>query len=468
MILPRGAHTGFQDFQPQLFAERTHFDHQTAGQPRAHAIVEAFEVGGCPIGRNHDLTAGIDQRIERVAELGLGRLALEKLQIVDHQHVDAAQRLLERERRLGAQRRDEPVHELLGREVEHLAVGALVAGPGDGLEQVGLAETDAGMDVERIEHHRLATARRRHLFRRGMRQRVGAADDEAFECQPQVERRTAERVVPAGNRRISRAQVADVEPRQARIAAGVRELRLLGLGLHGADDRAADVDVDLLNLGRLLLPASKNPVDVVRLNPALEEARGHREPRRDVFDAFQFHAGEPALEHVLTDFSAETLLHSPPALLIRVGHFIFALVSDVELELGETATALQAAQTVTRLRTQNSVLNLAEGANRLVGPENDASCARGSATRRIRSEPSGGPSVRVHRVNLQIRVSCRSKAPIGHNAPPFHREQIRNRTVQIALLKYLRPLPRRHATSPLVSHHQTKKDCIKLCRTLRA
>jgi hypothetical protein len=33
------------------------------------------------------------------------------------------------------------------------------------------------------------------------------------------------------------------------------------------------------------------------------------------------------------------------------------------MELGETATALQAAQTVTRLRTQNSVLNLAEGAN---------------------------------------------------------------------------------------------------------
>jgi hypothetical protein len=47
------------------------------------------------------------------------------------------------------------------------------------------------------------------------------------------------------------------------------------------------------------------------------------------------------------------------------------------MELGETATALQAAQTVTRLRTQNSVLNLAEGANPLVGPENHATAREG-------------------------------------------------------------------------------------------
>jgi predicted RNA-binding protein YlxR (DUF448 family) len=36
------------------------------------------------------------------------------------------------------------------------------------------------------------------------------------------------------------------------------------------------------------------------------------------------------------------------------------------------------------------------------------------------------------------------------------------------VVEVLRPLPRRRATSPLVSHHQTKKDCIKLFRTIRA
>ena len=147
-----------------------------------------------------------------MAELGLGRLALQELQVVDHQHVDAAQRLLEGERGLGAQRRDEAVHELLGGEIEHLALGAVVAGPGDGLQQVRLAEADAGVDVERIEHHRLAAARHRHLLGGGVRQRVGAADHEGVEGQPQIERRAAERVVAGGHRRVGGAQFADVEP----------------------------------------------------------------------------------------------------------------------------------------------------------------------------------------------------------------------------------------------------------------
>ena len=61
-----------------------------------------------------------------------------------------------------------------------------------------LAEADAGMDVERVEHHRLAARRQRHLLGGGVRQRVGAADHEAVEGQPRIERRAAERVVPGG------------------------------------------------------------------------------------------------------------------------------------------------------------------------------------------------------------------------------------------------------------------------------
>ena len=89
-----------EDFEPQFFAERTHLDHETAGKARAHAIIEAFEIGRRTVGRDHDLAAGVDQRIQGMAELGLDILAGEELQIVDHQHVDAAQRFLEGERRL--------------------------------------------------------------------------------------------------------------------------------------------------------------------------------------------------------------------------------------------------------------------------------------------------------------------------------------------------------------------------------
>ena len=64
-----------EDFEPQFLAERTHLDHETAGKPRAHAIVEAFEIGRRTVGGDHDLAAGVDQRIERVAELGLDLLA---------------------------------------------------------------------------------------------------------------------------------------------------------------------------------------------------------------------------------------------------------------------------------------------------------------------------------------------------------------------------------------------------------
>ena len=45
------------------------------------------------------------------------------------------------------------------------------------------------------------------------------------------------------------------------------------------------------------------------------------------------------------------------------------------------------------------------------------SYARGSATRKIQSEPSGEPSVHVPCAGLQIHADCRSEAPISHNTP---------------------------------------------------
>ena len=94
MMRARRVDAVLQDFEPQFFAERTHLDHEAAGKPRTHAVVERFEIGRRTIGGDHDLTAGIDQRIQRVAEFRLHVLAGEELQVVDHQHVDAAQSFL--------------------------------------------------------------------------------------------------------------------------------------------------------------------------------------------------------------------------------------------------------------------------------------------------------------------------------------------------------------------------------------
>src|SRR5207244_7240998 len=132
------------------------------------------------------------QRVERMAELALRRLALEKLQVVDDEDVDAAQRLLEGERRLRLQCRYEAVHEFFGGEIEHLALADGISGPGDRLQQVGLAEAHAGMDVERVEHDRIAAPGGRDLLRRRVCQRVGTANRKAVDGEARVERRAAE------------------------------------------------------------------------------------------------------------------------------------------------------------------------------------------------------------------------------------------------------------------------------------
>ena len=53
---------------------------------------------------------------------------------------------------------------------------------------MGFAQTDPGMDIERVEHHRIAPAGAGDLFCRGMRQGVGAPEDESFEGEARVER----------------------------------------------------------------------------------------------------------------------------------------------------------------------------------------------------------------------------------------------------------------------------------------
>ena len=70
--------------------------------------------------------------------------------------------VLEGDRVARLQRADEMIHEALGGDEQHLALGmALADAPGDGVEQMGFAKARRRMNEQRIEAHRQARLRLR-------------------------------------------------------------------------------------------------------------------------------------------------------------------------------------------------------------------------------------------------------------------------------------------------------------------
>jgi hypothetical protein len=128
-----------EDADAQPLVERRDLDDETPGQAGPDSLVQVLEFGRRAIGRDHDLPARIDQRIQRVTEFLLDGPALDELHIVDHEQVDAAQALLERVRGLRLQRRHEPVHEAVCGKVDH-PPSALLSRLSDRMHQVGLAQ----------------------------------------------------------------------------------------------------------------------------------------------------------------------------------------------------------------------------------------------------------------------------------------------------------------------------------------
>ena len=83
---------------------------QAGLEARAQAVLERVEVARQAVGGQHDLRAGGVQRVEGVEELLLGPdLALEELDVVDEQDVDAAVGLLEGVHPAALDRADEVV-----------------------------------------------------------------------------------------------------------------------------------------------------------------------------------------------------------------------------------------------------------------------------------------------------------------------------------------------------------------------
>ena len=311
----------FEDLHPQRLVERHHLDAEAAGEPRAHALVERLEIGRRAVGGDHDLAAGIEQRVQRVAELVLERLALQELHVVDDQQIDRPHRLLEGDRGVRLQRGDEAVHEALGGQIDD-AAPLRRRGVRGRLEKMGLAEADRRMDVERAEGGRLSGAVFDHALRGGIGELIGAADQERSERQPTIERRTGERFAVHGGLLAQRAAArrrggSDARRRLAR--------RVDRLGLAGGDRRGgrrdrrahrrAQPDRDRCDAADLGFERGENAVAVMGLDPALEEARRHRELRAALLDRVELQPPEPRSEDILAEFGAQAPAAAPPALV---------------------------------------------------------------------------------------------------------------------------------------------------------
>ena len=167
---PVDLHLLAQDRDARLEVRRLDVGDQPPLEAAAQPLLERRDVARRPVGREHDLRAGLVQRVEGVEELLLeALLALEELDVVDEQDVVGAVALLEALDPLVAQRVDEVVDEGLARHVAHArAPGVLGDVLRDGLEQVRLAEPRAAVDEERV-------VRLRRRLGDGERGRVGEA-----------------------------------------------------------------------------------------------------------------------------------------------------------------------------------------------------------------------------------------------------------------------------------------------------
>ena len=138
-----------------------------------------------------------------MAELLLRRLALQELHVVDQEEIDLAQALLEGDAGLIADRGDEVEHEVLGRQIDDVALrSGHPRGLGDRMKKMRLAAADAGMEEERIVR-RVLRAVGDHARRR-QSDAVGRAFAEAVEGVAVVDgraaKRTGDRLRPAHRR----------------------------------------------------------------------------------------------------------------------------------------------------------------------------------------------------------------------------------------------------------------------------
>jgi hypothetical protein len=96
----------------------------------------------------------------------------------------------------------------------------------------------------------------------------------------------------------------------------------------GATHRRADGEVDPVHFRHLGLPARKNALGVVRLDPALEKPRRNRKMHTLLLDAFQVHSRKPARIDVFSDRRTQSALHARPTILFHICHCLTTFLKE--------------------------------------------------------------------------------------------------------------------------------------------
>ena len=153
---------------------------QPAGEPRDQLRPQLRQFGRRTVGGEDKLPAFAQERVDRVQQLDLrGPLAHEELQIVEHEHSNAAIFPPEAGQTAAAQRFEKLAGELLGREVDGRQTPVrLPCRRPNAFQQVGLA--DAGRAAEH-QRRQLAGLADDH-FGRGDGQPIGVAGDKRLEA----------------------------------------------------------------------------------------------------------------------------------------------------------------------------------------------------------------------------------------------------------------------------------------------
>ncbi len=141
-----------EDGVARLVAGRLKVDVQPALESASQAVGEVAELAHRPVAGEDHLLVRVVERVEGVEELLLRlRFLLQEVDVVDQQHVGVAVLRLELVRVLLADRLDELGGEVLRGHVDDLHVVHLVVDRvADGLDEVGLAESDAAVDEARV------------------------------------------------------------------------------------------------------------------------------------------------------------------------------------------------------------------------------------------------------------------------------------------------------------------------------
>ena len=149
-------------------------------EARDEAVFEVFDFAGRAVAGEDDLFVAFEQGVEGVEEFLLGlHLAGDELDVVNEEDIGLAEAFAEASERVRLNGVDVLVDEFLTGTVHHAGAGFDLAHPGaDGLHEVGLAESAAAEDEERIVG---APGFFRDGTGGGVGEAVGGTDDEVVE-----------------------------------------------------------------------------------------------------------------------------------------------------------------------------------------------------------------------------------------------------------------------------------------------